>query len=243
MTQNVYNNPTFFEQYAQMSRSKLGLAGAGEWDNLQKILPSLTDKKVLDLGCGYGWHARYFREKGASSVLAIDSSEKMLTVAREQTTDDKITYLCQSIDALDTLTETFDLIFSSLVFHYIEDFQGLVKQMTRLLNPGGQLIFTVEHPIFTADGRQDWIYTENGEIDHFPVDRYYEEGVREVSFLGTKMTKYHRTLTTYLSTLLQNKLELTHVIEPIPPVEMLDLPGMKEESRRPMMLIISATKK
>ena len=54
------------------------------------------------------------------------------------------------------------------------------------------------------------------------------------------MTKYHRTLTTYLDTLPQNGFELQHIVEPQPPVEMLDLPGMKDEMRRPMMLLVSA---
>lgn len=37
---------------------------------------------------------------------------------------------------------------------------------------GGNLVFTVEHPVFTAHGTQDWYYNEKGEILHFPVDDY-----------------------------------------------------------------------
>ncbi|EET61427.1 hypothetical protein BRYFOR_06602 [Marvinbryantia formatexigens DSM 14469] len=57
------------------------------------------------------------------------------------------------------------------------------------------------------------------------------------------MTKYHRTLTTYLETLLKNGFTLQHVIEPQPPEEMMDLAGMRDEMRRPMMLLVSAKKK
>ena len=80
------------------------------------------------------------------------------------------------------------------------------------------------------------------EILHFPVDHYYYEGKRDAVFLGEHVTKYHRTLTTYLQILLQNGFSILDVIEPMPPEDMMDLPGMKDEMRRPMMLLISAQK-
>ena len=54
------------------------------------------------------------------------------------------------------------------------------------------------------------------------------------------MTKYHRTLTTYLDTLLQSGFSIRRVVEPQPPADMMDLPGMKDEMRRPMMLLVAA---
>ena len=59
-----------------------------------------------------------------------------------------------------------------------------------------------------------------------------------------KMGKsYHKTLTTYLNGLLTNGFELLNIVEPQPPVRMLSIEGMKDEMRRPMMLIIAARKK
>ena len=57
------------------------------------------------------------------------------------------------------------------------------------------------------------------------------------------VTKYHRTLTTYLNTLLSNGFIINHIVEPQPPEYMMDIPGMQDEMRRPMMLIVSANKK
>ena len=74
------------------------------------------------------------------------------------------------------------------------------------------------------------------------MDNYYYEGRREAVFLGEKVIKYHRTLTTYLNTLLQNGFSLEHVVEPQPPENMMDIDGMKDEMRRPMMLLVSAVK-
>lgn len=55
---NQYDNAEFFEAYSRMSRSALGLEGAGEWHQLKPMFPELTGKTVLDLGCGYGWHCK-----------------------------------------------------------------------------------------------------------------------------------------------------------------------------------------
>ena len=55
--------------------------------------------------------------------------------------------------------------------------------------------------------------------------------------------KYHRTLTTYLDTLPHTGgFALRRVVEPKPPQRMLGLPGMKDELRRPMMLLVAAVK-
>ena len=60
---------------------------------------------------------------------------------------------------------------------------------------------------------------------------------------GKKVLKYHRTLTTYINTLVRNGFEIQHVMEPQPPESMMHLPGMRDEMRRPMMLLVAARKK
>lgn len=242
MKENKYDNEQFFQKYSEMERSRKGLPGAGEWRELQKILPSFHGKKVLDLGCGYGWHCKYAVENGAVSVLGTDISRKMLETAREKNADPNIEYRRIAMEDLEFPEGTFDVVISSLAFHYVRDFTMLAENIFRWLKPDGDLVFSVEHPVFTAYGNQDWYYDENGKILHFPVDNYYYEGKREAVFLGKTVTKYHRTLTTYLDTLLQMGFRIQHIIEPQPPEDMMDLPGMKEEMRRPMMLLVSARK-
>ena len=241
--ENKYDDDIFFQKYSQMSRSQQGLAGAGEWETLRKLLPDFKDKRVLDLGCGYGWHCIYAMEHGASSVVGVDISHKMLEVAKEKTHFPQIEYKCCAMEDVEFPEESFDVILSSLAFHYVADYEILVKKIYRILKSGGKLVFTVEHPVFTAYGTQDWYYNEKGEILYFPVDNYYYEGKRTAVFLGEKVTKFHRTLTTYLNTLLSNGFIINHIVEPQPPEYMMDIPGMQDEMRRPMMLIVSANKK
>lgn len=240
--ENKYDNEEFFKKYSEMNRSKNGLSGAGEWSELQKILPDFEHKRVLDLGCGYGWHCLYAANQGANSVLGIDISEKMLAVAGDMNKHEKIKYEISAMEDLDFPDNSFDVIISSLAFHYIKDFEALAENISSWLSPGGSFVFSVEHPVFTSYGTQDWYYDDKGNILHFPVDNYYYEGQREAVFLGEKVIKYHRTITTYLNTLLQNGFDIRHIIEPKPPEDMLDIEGMKDEMRRPMMLLVSAQK-
>lgn len=242
MKENKYDDSRFFEKYSQMERSKKGLDGAGEWYALKRILPDLKGKRVLDLGCGYGWHCKYAAGQGAAFVLGTDISQKMLQTAAERNPDPKIEYRCAAMEDLEFDAGAFDVVLSSLAFHYVEDLEPLVRNIARWLVPGGELVFSVEHPVFTAYGAQDWYYGADGSILHFPVDNYYYEGKREAVFLGEQVTKYHRTLTTYLETLLNSGFLLQHVVEPQPPENMMDLPGMRDEMRRPMMLLVSAKK-
>ena len=160
MKENKYDDDQFFNKYGEMNRSKYGLSGAGEWSELQKILPNFKNKRVLDLGCGYGWHCKYAVENGASHVLGTDISHKMLEVAKEINSDVNITYQCSAMEDLSFPEETFDIILSSLAFHYIKDFNKLVQEITKWIKIGGEIVFSVEHPVFTSYGTQDWFYDE-----------------------------------------------------------------------------------
>ena len=243
MKENIYDNETFFEKYSRFPRSVEGLSAAGEWHELQKMLPSFSGKRVLDLGCGFGWHSIYAAEHGAASVVGIDISEKMLAVARKKTGHPNITYICSSIEDFECGKEAFDVVMSSLALHYIPSFGDVCSKVGEWLVPGGDFVFSVEHPIFTAQGKQDWIYDEAGNSLYWPVDKYFYEGVRNTIFLGESVIKYHKTMATYVKCLLENGFSITGFCEPEPSKELLQkFPEMKTELLRPMMLIISARK-
>lgn len=244
MKENKYDESGFFEQYSHMTRSVMGLKGAGEWHALRALLPDLQGKRMLDLGCGYGWHCNYAIEHGASCVVGIDLSEKMIQKAREINADERIEYRVMAVEDFDYHSQRFDVVLSSLTFHYINCFDRICKDVNRCLNSGGEFIFSVEHPIFTAQGSQQWHRNAQGEIDHWPVDRYFEEGIRSADFLGEEVHKYHKTLTTYINGLVTNGFEILNLVEPQPQAQMLDkIEGMRDELRRPMMLIIAARKR
>ena len=186
MKENKYDEENFFDKYSQMERSKKGLSGAGEWAQLKKILPDFSGKAVLDLGCGYGWHCKYAVDHGARYVLGTDISQKMLDAAKEKNADERIDYQRVAMEDLSLGEDTFDVVLSSLAFHYVKDFDALVENISLWLKKGGSLVFSVEHPVFTSQGPQDWYYDDEGNILHFPVDNYYYEGQREAVFWGRR---------------------------------------------------------
>ena len=95
---NEYDNEAFFQQYAQMSRSREGLSAAREWHQLKPLFPPLEGKAVLDLGCGYGWHCKFAVEQGARQVLGIDLSQKMIEEAKRRNSGENILYRVCGID-------------------------------------------------------------------------------------------------------------------------------------------------
>ncbi|KXN65295.1 S-adenosyl-L-methionine-dependent methyltransferase [Conidiobolus coronatus NRRL 28638] len=236
-----YDDNEFFSEYQQMLRSKEGLKGAGEWHQLKEMLPKdFKGKRVLDLGCGYGWHCTYAIDQGAASVVGVDNSSKMLEKAREINNSANIEYVEATMETYNYPEAKFDIIISSLAFHYVENFQDLVNNINKSLVPGGHLVFSVEHPIFTAYGSGDWIYDSDNKPLHWPVDKYYSEGIRHPNFLGKTITKYHKTMTTYVNTLIQSGFNITNLVEATPHPDMVKF--MPDELRRPMMLLVAAQK-
>ena len=209
MAQNIYDNPAFFEGYAQLPRSVQGLDGAPEWPALKAMLPDLTGKSVVDLGCGYGWFCRAARELGASEVTGVDISEKMLARAAELTADPQIHYQRSDLDAL---------------------------------KPGGSLVLSMEHPIYTCASRQGWLTDDNGER-FWGVNHYQDEGQRVSNWLADGVIKYHRTLGTTLNALIKAGLTISNVNEWGPTQAQIDAwSALAEEAERPMLVLIAARK-
>lgn len=237
---NEYDNEKFFEEYAKMSRSKEGLSAAGEWHQLKPLFPPLEGKSVLDLGCGYGWHCKFAEEQGAAKVLGLDLSKKMIEEAKKRNLANQIEYRICGIEEYEYPENKWDLVISNLVLHYIEDIEEIFKKVHRTLKRNGIFLFNIEHPVFTAGVGQDWIYTREGTPQYWAIDDYFISGERNTHFLGCDVVKQHHTLTQILMGLLNNGFELKAVQEAEPPKEMMDIPGMKEERRRPMMLLVKA---
>ena len=235
-----YDNEKFFAEYARMPRSTEGLAGAGEWHQLKPLFPSLEGKHVLDLGCGYGWHCKFAKKQGASQVLGIDSSKKMIEEAKRRNGGSGIEYRICGIEEYAYPKNGWDLVVSNLVLHYIENIEYIFRMVHRTLKPEGVFLFNIEHPVFTAGVGQDWIYSAEGTPVYWPVDDYFMPGKRNTHFLGCEVTKQHHTLTQILMGLLEHDFELEAVEEARPAEEMLSIPGMKDELRRPMMLLVKA---
>lgn len=242
MTQNIYDNPEFFEGYSQLPRSERGLAGAPEWTSLRAMLPEIAGLRVLDLGCGFGWFCRWAMENSALSVTGIDVSERMLARAKTES-DPAIQYIQADMDRLNLVRGSYDLVYSSLAFHYLKNLNALFGEIAGALVPGGRLVFSVEHPMMTAPLHPGWQMDEDG-ARAWPVNHYLEDGARETNWLAPGVIKQHRSMTTYLNMLVRHGLTLTHIEEWGPTDEQAaEQPSLLEERQRPNFLLISAVRR
>jgi SAM-dependent methyltransferase len=242
MTQNIYDNETFFAGYSRLPRSIEGLDGAPEWPSLRAMLPELDRRSVLDLGCGFGWFCRWARRSGAARVVGIDVSERMLARARVETEDSAITYARADLEQFTVSHAAFDLIYSSLAFHYIENLQGLLASVQTALLPGGRLVFSVEHPIFTAPANPGWSVGATGRAS-WPVDGYLDEGPRSTDWLAEGVIKQHRTIATIINLLLGAGFTLSHINEWGPSDEQVaSHPEWADERQRPSFLLVACSR-
>ncbi|HYB69673.1 MAG TPA: methyltransferase domain-containing protein [Candidatus Bathyarchaeia archaeon] len=240
MTQNIYDDPGFFEGYRRLPRSVEGLAGAPEWPALRALLPPLGGRAVLDLGCGFGWFCRWAREQGAARVVGVDVSTRMLERARAETADAAITYTRADLEQLELPARSFDLVYSSLALHYIEHLDRLLGQIHRSLVAGGCLVCSVEHPIFTAPRKPGWSVDPAGRRT-WPVTAYLDEGPRATDWLAKGVIKQHRTIATYVGGLLQAGFALTHLEEWGPTAQQIAAqPAWADERERPPFLLLAA---
>lgn len=144
--QNIFDNEVFYEGYKGIRNQKVNANNLFEIPALFSLLPKMEGKKVLDLGCGYGEHCKMFVESGAEWVTGIDISEKMLDVARKENSDTHIEYINMPMEDIDSLVKDekkYDLVVSSLAFHYVEDYEGVVK---KIIEPFPTEDILKEHP-------------------------------------------------------------------------------------------------
>ncbi len=217
-----------------------GLDAAPEWPALRALLPPLRGRAVLDLGCGYGWLCRWARGEGAARVVGVDLSARMLEHARAETHEAAIEYVQADLEDLAPPAGPFDLVYSSLAFHYVSALPRLLKRIHEALTPGGALVFSVEHPLYTAPRRPEWTPDSAGHAT-WPLDRYLDEGPRTTTWLTRSVTKQHRTVATYVNALVGAGFIVTHLDEWGPSVEQVAAhPEWANERERPPFLLVAA---
>jgi SAM-dependent methyltransferase len=240
MRQNIYDTLEFFENYSRLNRSVEGLAGAVEWPELRALVPDLRGLRVVDLGCGFGWFCRWARRQGAARVLGLDVSEKMLARAKATTSHTGITYARSDLEVLDLPEASIDLAYSSLALHYVENLDKLLATVHQALVPGGQLVFSIEHPIYMAPRYPEWLEDVTGRKT-WPVDSYCIEGPRATDWLTKGVIKQHRMIGTTLNLLIQRGFTICHVEEWGPTDHQIAVrPELAEERERPMFLLVGA---
>ena len=242
VAQNIYDNQIFFDGYKKLRENPYSANILEEKPALYAIAPDLHGKRVLDLGCGNGENCAEFCALGASYVLGVDISEKMLTVAREEHPD--IAFLRADMNDLSCIDERFDVVFSSLAVHYIEDFARMAKEVSCLLADGGYFIFSQEHPLTTAPlAGASWTKDAEGNALHYNLTDYTKSGKRTTSWFVDGVIKYHRTFSDIVCALADAGLMIETMQEPTPTQETITRdPKWEKCLHKPNFLLIRARK-
>src|SRR5215207_8018242 len=99
-------------------------------------------ESVIDIGCGPGFLCEQMAEIVGSKgrVLGIDVSEDLLAFARNRNTRDWLTYQPGDAKALDVSDGSFDVAVSAQVLEYLDDPDSALREMFRVLRPGGRAV-------------------------------------------------------------------------------------------------------
>lgn len=136
-----------FDQWAKEGRDK-GMEDR-HWHTAKHVLARMPVEKgetVLDLGTGSGYALRALREtRGISRGYGLDASPAMLRNARSYTEDPNVVFLQGDFGALPFESNSLDHIFSMEAFYYATDPHQTLKEIHRVLRPGGTFYCAVNY--------------------------------------------------------------------------------------------------
>ena len=112
---------------------------------MKELLPNLTSKKVLMLGCGTGEESLMLNEFGATDIVGIDLSEESIRLAKESYPNCE--FIVGDMHKLPFEDNSFDFVYSSLAIHYSDNPESVYKEIYRVLKTNGELLFSIGHPL------------------------------------------------------------------------------------------------
>lgn len=225
-----------------------GFTAGADPEYEHQIIPLAVDElsgfaRVLDVGCGDGQISRALAERGAD-VLGIDPTQLHINVARERAGGPR--YELGGATDLPVPDGSMDAVVACLVFEHIDEVDAAIAEVARVLRPGGQFSFFLNHPLLQTPG-SGWI--DDHMVD--PPEQYWRigpylvetESVEEVE-LGVHIRFIHRPLSRYVNALIANGLFVERMLEPSPPQEFLDrAPGYQLAHTVPRLLYLRAVKR
>ena len=224
-----------------------GFTEGADTEYVEQILPMAAaeiagSSRLLDIGCGDGQISRLAAAQGID-VVGIDPTWNCVRVAHERGGGAR--FARAGAAALPFADSTFDAAVACLVFEHIDDVDGAIAEVARVLEPGGRFCFFLNHPILQAPGS---VWVDDHLVD--PPEQYWRLGpyldetetVEQVE-LGVWIRFVHRPLSRYLNELAANGLVLEQMVEPAPPPGFLAQgPGYEASAAFPRLLYIRLRK-
>jgi ubiquinone/menaquinone biosynthesis C-methylase UbiE len=199
------------------------------WPAFTELLPA-PGRRTLDLGCGEGRCGRWLAEHG-HRVTGVDASPTLAGLARDAGGYEEIVE--SDAAALPFADASFDLVSAFMSLHDVDDLEGVLAEVVRVLEPGGRLCAAIVHPYSSAHlgGELQAPYFETRRV----IDTF--------AFDGLEMTFHsmHRSLEAYAGALRRAGLLIEDLREPSPSADHVrDRPEMAKSLARPTFLHLRA---
>lgn len=102
----------------------------------------VSQKVVLDLGCGEGYGAKMLKEAGAKKVIGIDVDREVIGQANKNYSSTKVSFQTGDAQKLTFKDKSFDLVVSLELIEHLPDYRRYLKEVRRVLKPGGVFVLS-----------------------------------------------------------------------------------------------------
>jgi len=208
-------------------------------------LGDVSGKSILDIGCGEGGYSRALAKAGAI-VTAVDCAESLIEYSKMQSDQEQLKishYVRNSNDLVGLADEAFDIVLSSMMLMDCEDFEGTIREITRVLKPKGYLFASVMHPCFSGMNIKPQMIGNERKVvaeDYFHPSEWEE---KITSDFKNPVIFRHRTLQEYVKAFVKCGLTIADLDEPVPTKEQAELSTrIARLNKIPMFLFLKLVK-
>ncbi len=242
---------TYAKKWAEKIRNGENIAHTYlEKPAMYKKIPNIQNKSILCVGCGTGEECQHLLKLGARRVTGIDISEELINLAKK--TFPKINFQVADVEHLNFLDGEFDFVYSSLTMHYLKDWSPALKNIHRVLRPGGIFLFSTHHPVkwgaqtLRRKPKNAFIlgYEKFKDGKQFKIygDYLNERKIEDVWFGDFPVSYYHKPISKIFKEVTSAGFEISDIIEPkaIPRAHRVRENFWRIHQKIPLFLIIEA---
>jgi ubiquinone/menaquinone biosynthesis C-methylase UbiE len=215
---------------------------------LLKMVGSVKNKVVLDVGCGFGDHALKFSKQNPKRIYGFDLSKEFINIAKSLKIKDSDFFVGDMNQKFKFKNDFFDVVYSALSVHYAKDLNFLFKEVHRVLKKNGFFVFSTGHPIFNLINQSDnhIIGVKKTSSKRIIFGDYFDESFR-VNDLGSmgKFVLRNFAFETLIKKGLKNGFELVDYVDakPILNSKKIDVDKFRLTTTLPTFILFKFKKK
>jgi len=209
------------------------LAAVGSCDGLN----------VLDAGCGEGYITREIARRGAHRVTGVDKSPTLIAAAEAASAELSTAHFTEAdVASLPLDDASFDLVIVNHLFNDLPDITGPIRELARVLRPGGRLVALMLHPCFYGHRAERQAIRRALPVADYFAPRAIEQHFEVDGITSPGPTKsWVRPLEAYTEAITGSGMCITRLTEPHPSdVQFTESQWWRENFPRPLFLLITA---